>query len=155
MCRLADLLVGGVRVAPAQVLGDGAAKQHVFLQHHGHLVAQRVQVVVAYVHAAHAHGAFGGVVQTGDEVYKRGLGRAGTADDADGLAALNVQVDIVERLALRMRGILKAHVVKVDGTVGNLEHGLGGIGDRGLGGQHLGNAVRRFVGHGHHDKDHR
>ena len=54
-----------------------------------------------------------------------------------------------------MRGILKAHVVKVDGAIGDLEHGLGGIGDRGLGGQHLGNAVRRFVGHGHHDKDHR
>ena len=155
MCRLADFLVGGVRVAPAQVFGNGAAKQYVFLQHHGHLVAQGVQVVVAHVHAAHAHGALGGVVQAGDEVNERGLGRAGTADDADGFAALNVQVDIVERLALCMRGILKAHVVKVDGTVGNLEHGLGGIGDRGLGGQHLGNAVRRFVGHGHHDKDHR
>ena len=77
-------------------------------------------------HAAHAHGALGGVVQAGDEVYERGLGRAGAADDADGLAALNVQVDIVERLALRMRGILKAHVVKVDGAVGHLEHGLGG-----------------------------
>ena len=118
-------------------------------------MTQCVQVVVAHVHAAHAHGAFGGVVQAGDEVYERGLGRAGAADDADGLAALNVQVDIVECLALRMRGILKAHVVKVDGAVGNLEHGFGGIGDRGLGGQHLGNAVRRFVGHGHHDKDHR
>ena len=152
---LADFLVGGVRVAPTQVLGDGAAKQHVFLQHHGDLVTQRVQVVVAHVHAAHAHSAFGGVVQAGDEVNERGLGRAGAADDADGLAARNVQVDIVERLALRMLGILKAHVVKVDGTVGNLEHGLGGIGDRGLGGQHLGNAVCRFVGHGHHDKDHR
>ena len=42
MRGLADFLVGGVRVAPAQVLGDGAAKQHVFLQHHGDLVAQRV-----------------------------------------------------------------------------------------------------------------
>ena len=128
---LADFLVGGVRVAPTQVLGDGAAKQHVFLQHHGDLVTQRVQVVVAHVHAAHAHSAFGGVVQAGDEVNERGLGRAGAADDADGLAARNVQVDIVERLALRMLGILKTHVVKVDGTVGNLEHGLGGIGDRG------------------------
>ena len=155
MRGLADLFVGGVRVAPTQVLGNRAAKQHVFLQHHGHLVAQGVQVVVAYIHAAHAHGTLGGVVQAGDEVYERGLGRAGAADDADGLAALNVQVDIVERLALRMRGILKAHVVKVDGAIGDLEHGLGGIGDRGLGGQHLGDAVRRFVGHGHHDKDHR
>ena len=134
MRGLADLFVGGVRVAPTQVLGNRAAKQHVFLQHHGHLVAQGVQVVVAYIHAAHAHGTLGGVVQAGDEVYERGLGRAGAADDADGLAALNVQVDVVERLALRMRGILKAHVVKVDGTVGHLEHGLGGIGDRGLGG---------------------
>ena len=25
-----------------------------FLQHHGHLVAQRLQVVVAHIHAAHA-----------------------------------------------------------------------------------------------------
>ena len=59
---LADLLVGGVRIAPAQVLGDRAAKQHVFLQHHGDLVAQRVQVVIAHVHAAYAHGALGGVI---------------------------------------------------------------------------------------------
>ena len=66
-----------------------------------------------------------------------------------------MQVDIVERLAACMLGILKAHVIEVDGAVGNLVHGLGGVGDRGLGGQHLGNAVRRLVGHGHHDKDHR
>ena len=66
-----------------------------------------------------------------------------------------MQVDIVERLAAGMLGVLKAHVVKVDGAVGNLEHGLGRVGDHGLGGQDLGNAVRRLVGHGHHDKDHR
>ena len=118
-------------------------------------MAQRVQIVVAYVHAADAHGAFGDIVQAGDQIHERRLGRAGAADNTDGLAALNMQVDIVERLALRMRGILKAHVVKVDGAVGNLEHGLGRVGDCGLGGKHLGNAVCRLVGHGHHDKDHR
>ena len=155
MCSLADLLVGGVWVAPAQVLGDGAAKQHVFLQDHGYLVAQRVQVVVAHVHAADAHGALRDIVQAGDQVYERRLGRAGATDNADGLAALNMQVDIVERLAAGMLGILKAHVIEVDGAVGNLVHGLGRVGDRGLGGQHLGNAVCRLVCHGHHDKDHR
>ena len=155
MCGLADFLVGGVRVAPAQILGDGAAKQHVFLQHHGYLVAQRVQIVVAYVHAADAHGALGDIVQAGDQVHERRLGRAGAADNTDGLAAFNMQVDIVERLAAGMLGVLKAHVVKVDGAVGNLEHGLGRVGDHGLGGQDLGDAVRRLVGHGHHDKDHR
>ena len=66
-----------------------------------------------------------------------------------------MQVDIVERLALGVLGILKAHVIEVDGAVGDLVHGLGRVGDRGLGGQHLGNAVRRLVSHGHHDKDHR
>ena len=44
---LLQFLIGGVLVAPAQVFLDGAGKQHVFLQHHCYLVAQRFQVVVS------------------------------------------------------------------------------------------------------------
>ena len=90
-------------MAFGSTLGDGAAKQHVFLQHHGYLVAQRVQIVVSYVHAADAHGALGDIVQTGDQVHERRLGRAGATDNTDGLAAFNMQVDIIERLAAGMR----------------------------------------------------
>src|SRR5699024_5163135 len=60
---LLHLGVGGVGVAPAQVVLDGAREQHVLLQHHGHLVAQGLQVVLAHVYAAHLHAAFGDVVQ--------------------------------------------------------------------------------------------
>ena len=60
--------VGGVGVAPAQVVFDGAGEQHVLLQHHGHLVAQGFQVVLAHVHAAHLDAAFGHVIQAGDQL---------------------------------------------------------------------------------------
>ena len=40
-----------------------AAEQDVFLQHHGHLVAQRIEVVRAHIAPAHANGALGRVVQ--------------------------------------------------------------------------------------------
>ena len=66
-----------------------------------------------------------------------------------------MQVDVFQGLALGARGVLEVHVVEVDGAVCHVGNGFGGIGDRGLGGQHLGNTVRRFVGHGHHDKNHR
>src|SRR5699024_2677801 len=62
-----DLVIGGVRVAPAQVVLDGAGKQHVLLQHNGHLVAQCFQVIFPHVVAAYLDGAFGHIVQAGDQ----------------------------------------------------------------------------------------
>ena len=78
-------LVVGVRVAPLQVVPDGAGEEHVLLQHNAHGVPQGGQVVVPHVAAADPHGALGGVVQAGDQLDQRGLGRAGAADDAHGL----------------------------------------------------------------------
>ena len=70
---LFQFLVGGVGIAPAQVLLNGAGEQLVLLQHHGHLVAQGVQVVVPHIHAAHLYGAFGGVVQAGNQLDQGGF----------------------------------------------------------------------------------
>ena len=50
------LLLGGVLIAPAQVVQDGAREQDVLLQYHRDLLAQHVQVVVAHIHAAHPDG---------------------------------------------------------------------------------------------------
>ena len=66
---------------PAQVIQNGAAEQHVLLQHHGHLAAQHVEVVVAHIHAAHLHGAGLGIIQAGDQLHKAGFCTAGAADD--------------------------------------------------------------------------
>ena len=90
---LLHLCIGGVLVSPTQIFPDGTAEQHVFLQHHGYLVAQSLQVVAAHIHTAHAHSALSGVIQTGDELDQRGFGRARAADNADGLAGTNVQVN--------------------------------------------------------------
>ena len=81
LCHTDALFLAGILVAPAQVIENGAAEQHVLLQHHGHLAAQHVEVVVAHIHAAHLHGAGLGIIQAGDELHKAGFCAAGAADD--------------------------------------------------------------------------
>ena len=125
------LLQGGVLLAPAQVVQDGAGEQHVLLKHHGHLVAQRLHVVPAHVHAAHLYSAGVHIVQPADEVGEGGLAAACAADDADGLPAADVQVHVLEHLVAGAVLVGEADVVKVDGAVLHL-------GDRPLGVRQVG-----------------
>ena len=67
---MTQLLVCGVFIAPAQVFGDRAGKEFVFLQHHGDGTAQSIQIIVAHVHAAKRQLAAGHVVQTRDELHE-------------------------------------------------------------------------------------
>ncbi len=72
------LLVGRVRIAPAQIFRDCAREQHVLLQHHRDLVAQRLQLVVAHVDATHFERAGRDVIQARNELhavtsYRRGM----------------------------------------------------------------------------------
>ena len=76
----------GVLVAPAQILQNGAGEEDVFLEHHGDLVPEGLQVVFPHVPSAHQHLPGGDVVQPADETDQAGLGAAGAANDADGLA---------------------------------------------------------------------
>ena len=112
-----QLLVGGVRVAPAQVLPDGAAEQHVLLQHHGHAVAQHVQVVVLHRVAAHGELTAGDVVKAGDQLHQRGLGAAGAAQDAHRLARADGQADVAEHVLAGGLGILEVHMVELHAAV--------------------------------------
>ena len=65
---LLDLGIGGILIAPAQVFGNGTAEQFVFLQHHGNAVAQDLQAVIAYIHAANVHMTGGGIIQAGQQL---------------------------------------------------------------------------------------
>ena len=85
-----QLLVGGVQVAPTQIFFNGAGKQHVLLQHHRHLAAQGIQIVFTHVYPTHLYGAFGGIVQPGDQLDQGGLAAAGAADDPHRLAGRNL-----------------------------------------------------------------
>ena len=155
-CLLAgvlDLGVGGVGVAPAQVLGNRAAEQLVLLQHHGDVVAQGVEVISAHINAADGHAALGHVVQTRQQLHKAGLSRTGAANDADGLAGLDVEINVLEGL-LAILFIGKADVVELDGAVPDLHNGVLTVRQVGLLVQHLGHALGGGCRHRDHDEHH-
>ena len=49
---MAAFFVGRIFITPAQIFVNGSREEHVVLQYHGNLVAQRIQVVGADVFAA-------------------------------------------------------------------------------------------------------
>ena len=151
---LFQFLVGGMGIAPAQVLLDRAGEQLVLLQHHGHLVAQGFQVIVPHVHAAHLHGALGGVIQAGDQLDQRGLRGARPSQNAHNLAALDVQVNVREGVAAGLFGVLKVHMVKVDGAVLDLHDGVFRVLQGALFRKDLHNTLGGLQGHGDHHEDH-
>ena len=81
-------------VAPVQVVKDRAGEQRVLLEHDGHLISQDFRIISADVHTAHADASFIHIIEPADQVDQTALARTGASDDADGLAAFDVQVDI-------------------------------------------------------------
>src|SRR5699024_1565672 len=80
------LLIGGVRVTPAQVIKNRSGKQRILLQYHGYLISQHLGIILADVHAAHTDASLIHIVKTADQIHKTALAGAGTADDADGFS---------------------------------------------------------------------
>ena len=151
---MTELLVRGVFVAPAEIFGDRTRKQLVFLQHHGNGVAQRLQIIIAHVHAAERQPAAGDIVQTRDELHERGLGRARAADDADRLAGTDVQINVIEHLFVRLGGVDKTHMVKINGAVAHGHDRVLRILNVRLFLDHLGDAARGRERDRQHGKDH-
>ena len=154
LARLLHLFVGGVGVAPAEVLLDGAREEHVLLQHDGHLIAQTLEVVVPDIYAAHQHLSLRRVVKTGDEVDQRGLGTARAAQDAHRLTGLYLEVDVGKGVALRLRGIFEADTLEFHTAVGHFVDGILGIGEGALFFQHLGDTLGGGRRDGDHHHDH-
>ena len=148
------LLLRGLRVAPAEVFQDRAGEQHVFLQHDRDLVTQRRQVIFTHIVPADANTALRYIVQAGDQVDEARLRAARTAEDADGLPGLDVQVDVLQDgLALALP-VGEADVVKIHAAVRNGRERLRRAGEVGLFVQHLADAAGACHAHAHHDKDH-
>ena len=64
-------------------------------------MAQRFHIVGLDFPAVQQHRAFGGVIQPGNQVHQSGLAGTGAADDADGLARLGPEGDMLQRGAGR------------------------------------------------------
>ena len=114
----AAFLLGGVLIAPAEIFKDRAGKQHVFLQNDGNRIAQRFQIIFAYIVAADEHLALGGVVQTGDQAGQSGLRAARAAQDSDRLPGLHTQVDVLQnRLAASLFAVGEGNVAEFNAAV--------------------------------------
>ena len=89
-------LQGSLFIAPAQIFQNRAGEQYVLLQYDRNFIPQRVEVILPYVPAADLYASFRYVIEPADQVHEAGLGRTGSADNTDGLAGANMQVDMVQ-----------------------------------------------------------
>ena len=97
------------------------------MQHHRNLVAQGFHIIAAHVQPAHADRAFIHIVQAADQVHQAGFARAGAADDADGLAGTDMQVNVGQGVFAAAVLVGEIHMVEIDAAVGNLFHRLFGV----------------------------
>jgi hypothetical protein len=80
------LLQRRARIGQRDVVADAAVEQHVLLQHHADLAAQRGGVGQRQIDAIHQHAAALRHVEALHQLGQRALAGAGAADDADHLA---------------------------------------------------------------------
>ena len=112
-CRRLDLGVGRVGPAVGDVVADRAGEQERLLRHDRRAAGgTRSGRCRAGRCRRPAHRAARRVVEAGDELHDRRLPRARLADEGDGLAGLDVEVDAGECLAAPAPGSAKMHVVE-------------------------------------------
>ena len=123
LCELTDaldLFVAGIFIAPTNVVIDCSGEQHVFLQHHRHLIAQVFQIIIAHIDAADLNTACSYVIKTRDQLHEGGLCAARTTDDTDSLARFDMQVDVLQYRIALFSAIAKVNMHKVNGPIRNL-----------------------------------
>ena len=151
---LFNLLVGCIGVTPTQIILNAARKQKVLLQNDRYAVAQTLNRILTHVNTANLYRALGNVIQTRNELNKCGFTRTRTANDTNGHARFNMQIDIGERKLLRMRRILKVNALKIDGAILYFGNGVFGIVHIGNLVKHLAHTLCGLCGNGEHNVDH-
>ena len=109
----ADLLVGGVQAAVADVVHDRAGEEVRVLQHIADGGVQPQLGALAVVAPVDEDAAGRGLKEAAGEIDERGLARAGLADDGDGGAGGDLQVEVGEHVLLAV-GIAEGDVLKLD-----------------------------------------
>ena len=104
----ADLLERRVGAAEGDVLADRGGEQEALLRHDAELPAQRAHLHVAQVVAVDADRALGRVVEARQQLHERRLAGARVADERDGLAGGDAEVDAVQHLGAL--AVVEVHV---------------------------------------------
>ena len=108
--RRPDLLIGGVQLPVADVVGHGSGEQVGILQNNAQRAAQGVLPDIPHVDAVIGDGAGLNVIKPVDQVGNGGLSRAGGAHEGDLLAGLGKQGHVVEHRLFRV--VAEVHMVK-------------------------------------------
>src|SRR5207253_7810483 len=119
-----DLLARRVAPAERSVLRDGPGKQEPFLRHDPELPAERLLRRVAEIDAVDRDAAVRRVVEARQQLGDRRLARTGVADERDGRAPGDLEVDAVQDLwpaavgePHRLERDLAAHLAQRDRVV--------------------------------------
>ena len=105
-----DFLAGGVQLAEADVVGDGAGKQMGVLEHHAQRPAQGVLFDLPDVDAVVGHRALLHVVKAVDQVGDGGFSGAGRAYKGDLLPRFGKEADLLEDGVVRV--VAEGHAIK-------------------------------------------
>ncbi len=107
-----DLLIGGVQLAVADVLADGAGEQVRSLQHDADAGLDVVHGQVGVIHPADADGAVLGFVEAAQQVDDGGLAAAGWSNQRDHLTRFHVQREIAEDGLILL--VVEIHMIEFD-----------------------------------------
>ena len=108
----AHFLVGGVRLADAQIVGERTVEQQRLLEHHADVTPQRGQLQAADIHAVDLDDAGLRIESTVQQRDRGGFAGAGRADQRDGLAGERRKRNVLDRGPLAVIG--KRDVVEFD-----------------------------------------
>ncbi len=90
------LRVGGVEATVADVLANAAGEEERVLLHDADLAAQRVLGHMLYVVSIDENGSLLYLVETGEQTGNGCLASSGGADDGDGLARVDMQIQVAQ-----------------------------------------------------------
>ena len=154
-CRDPHFLLGRVRLADAQIVGDRAVEQQRLLEHHADIPPQRRQLQAADIHAVDLDEA-GLRVERAMQQRDRGrFAGAGRADQRDGLAGQRGEGEVLDRGPLAVIG--KRDVLEFDQAREPPGiHRVGPVAHRGHGIQHVEEFLqpRRLHEHAVDEADH-
>ncbi len=101
-----DFVVGGIQLAHADVVADGAIEEENVLPDEADLRAEAGDGGFAEVDAIEKNGAFRRIVEAEDELKKSGFATAAGAYDDDELAMLDFEREAVQDRMGRLRGVV-------------------------------------------------
>ncbi len=154
LAGLFHLQVGGSGIAPSEIVLDGSGEQGVLLQYDRNAVTQGLEIVFPDILSPYKYLSLGRIVKTWDKGNQRGLGRTGTADDAQSLSSLYVEVYAIEGVFVRVLVVFETDALEGNAAVFYLREGVGRTDDGAFLAQHLHDSFGRGRGNGHKTEDH-